>query len=64
MVTGQIVKFLPGSGMEEIPAIVTRVWNDTMVNLTTFPDGMMPQCVTSVPRATYPNQGFSFREIV
>lgn len=31
------------------PAIITRVFTDTMVNLTIFPDNAMPVARTSVP---------------
>lgn len=37
---GRIVLFrsLDSNGSKEHPALVTRVWSDTCVNLTVFPD--------------------------
>lgn len=63
MTVGQIVKFRYVSGLDEMPAIITRVWSDFLVNLTAFPDGQMPQTHSSVSRATLPDQGYTFREI-
>lgn len=65
MIVGQIVKFRPAAGMDEIPAIVTRVWNDFMINLTAFPDGGMTQTHSSVQKGNenLPGQGYVFREI-
>jgi hypothetical protein len=37
------------TGAEAWPALVTRVWSDDEVNVTIFPDGLMPQPVASLP---------------
>lgn len=64
---GRIVLFHPGAGVElptstsadAHPAIITRVWEDDMVNLMVFPDAGTPIAVTSVhhgdPAATTGN---------
>lgn len=36
------------NGATEAPAMITRVWNDTMVNLIVFPDAAQPVVLTSV----------------
>jgi hypothetical protein len=36
------------NGSDVAPAIITRVWSDTMINVTAFPDCAAPQTVTSV----------------
>jgi hypothetical protein len=36
------------NGATEAPAIITRVWNDTMINVTVFPDCAPPVNLTSV----------------
>ena len=36
------------NGSAFAPAIITRVWNETMVNLTMFPDDRQPVVKTSV----------------
>mgnify|MGYP000853843108 CR=1 FL=1 len=51
---GRIVMFrfgskeVPLSGSFEHPAIITRVWSDTMVNLLVFVDNAAPMAVTSI----------------
>lgn len=54
---GRIVLFYPGQGDCELferngaechPAMITRVWNDEMVNLIVFPDSGTPVPRTSV----------------
>lgn len=43
---GRIVHYVPGgndpphNGAEVLPAIITRVWSDTCVNLRVFNDGL------------------------
>lgn len=37
-----------GNGAEEVPAIITRAWSDTMLNLCVFRDANAPLAVTSV----------------
>lgn len=37
-----------GNGAEEVPAIITRVWSEQMVNLTVFRDNAAPITKTSV----------------
>jgi len=36
------------NGADEAPAIITRVWSDTMVNVTVFPDNADVRRATSV----------------
>lgn len=43
---GRIVHYQNGNIFA--PAIVTRVWSDTCVNLTAFPDGDPPFCAGGV----------------
>lgn len=47
---GRIVLFRSelSNGATEHPAIISRVWSDTCVNLTVFPDCGVPVCKTSV----------------
>ena len=47
---GRIVLFRShdSNGVKEHPAIINRVWSDTCVNLTVFPDCGAPVCKTSV----------------
>ena len=47
---GRIVIFhgLESNGINEHPAIINRVWSDTTVNLTVFPDNNSPIVKTSV----------------
>jgi hypothetical protein len=40
--------YAKGNGAMECPAVITRVWNDDMINVTAFPDCKSPQPVTSV----------------
>lgn len=50
VVVGDIVLFkgFQSNGVDVQPAIVTRVWSETMVNLTVLPDVGMPICFGSV----------------
>ena len=47
---GRIVLFRShvSNGNSEHPALITRVWSDTCVNLTVFPDNSEPKLFTSV----------------
>lgn len=36
------------NGVDIAPAIITRVWSDTMLNVTVFPDAATPRPATSV----------------
>jgi len=49
---GRIVHVLGGpverNGADRAPAIITRVWSDTLVNVTAFPDADAPMRVTSI----------------
>jgi hypothetical protein len=47
---GRIVLFRShdSNGASEHPAMITRVWSDTTVNLTVFPDNSLPFAITSV----------------
>lgn len=47
---GRIVtlKGFDSNGINEHPAIITRVWRDDLVNLTVFPDAAVPTSFTSV----------------
>lgn len=72
---GRIVHFFPGDNADHqsngngpndpIAAVITRVWNDDMVNLMVFVDGPAPIWVTSVMRsAQAPNRRWDWPEIV
>jgi len=43
-----IVTGLGSNGTLEHPAIITRVWSDSYVNVTVFPDAAAPESHTSV----------------
>lgn len=60
---GRIVLFhgVVSNGAREHPAIVTRVWSDTCVNLTVFPDYMGPQLYTSVNQDESNSQDIGWR---
>lgn len=63
---GRIVLFrsLESNGSSEHPAVVTRVWSDTCVNLTVFPDFGEPVLKTSVNQnetLDSPNQNLAWR---
>lgn len=47
---GRIVFYrgISSNGSEEHPAIITRVWSDTCINLTVFPDFRGIELKTSV----------------
>lgn len=36
------------NGATEAPAMITRVWSDTMINVVVFPDSASPRALTSV----------------
>jgi hypothetical protein len=36
------------NGTDVAPAVITRVWSDTMLNVTAFPDSDAPTRVTSI----------------
>lgn len=51
-----------GNGATEVPAIITRVWGDAMVNLLVFRDGTDPLTKTSVGREdAHPGSSYSWR---
>jgi hypothetical protein len=63
---GRIVLFRThaSNGALEHPAIITRVWSDTCVNLSVFPDFGEPQPRTSVNQNESldgPNQDYAWR---
>jgi hypothetical protein len=37
-----------GNGATEIPVIVTRVWSNNCINVTTFPDSLPARSISSV----------------
>lgn len=44
------------NGAEVVPAIITRAWSATMVNVMVFLDGPMPVWRTSVPLYAGPDE--------
>ncbi len=63
---GRIVLFrsLSSNGASEHPALITRAWSDTCVNLTVFPDVGEPVLKTSVNQNESlegPNQDLAWR---
>jgi hypothetical protein len=63
---GRIVLFRSelSNGSQEHPAVVNRVWSDTCVNLTVFPDCGQPISKTSVVQnedLVDGNQSFAWR---
>jgi hypothetical protein len=64
---GQMVQFhapegTESNGMRIMAAVVTRVWNRDMVNLTVFPDFDVPKVWSSVSRAYYNGASWGFVE--
>jgi hypothetical protein len=45
-----IFKGMLWNGVDEHPAVITRVWTENCVNLMVFPDTGFPTAVTSVNR--------------
>jgi hypothetical protein len=63
---GRIVLFRSheSNAAQEHPALITRVWSDTCVNLTVFPDNGSPILETSVNQNESlegPNQDLAWR---
>jgi hypothetical protein len=40
---------IPSNAVKSHPAVITRVWDDDMVNLTVFFDGDKPSAIQRVP---------------
>lgn len=53
---GRIVLYCDDAGTEH-PAIITRVWTDTLVNLQVFRDNAAPEVRTSVERSSETTTG-------